>query len=543
MSAPVTGPDGGGGPTGSQAPTPAPAPGSQPYTNDQIKGYVTDQGWVDSTGAVTNPYAVYGEAVKYGVNEDQLDQAMGWESGTSANWIKSQGYNPLTAAAPPPAAPAPAPAPTPTSQPPEPAPSVTTQQAASSLMGVGSQDYMAQGQGAVNSAQSAAANVPTSSYQQGTSTQGQAAQTQWDESMSAAGRLNSMLDQNGALMQSAALRGKQQAARMGLGQSTMAAEAMQKAMIDSATPFATTDAQLYNQMQMANTSEANKWDTLDLDRMQNDRQYASQMGLEYDKLEQNAQQFADKMGLDWAGMQQAERMEVMKLAQQESQFTRAQGQDLTIAGMNFDIQDRRLSQEDRQFMQTMGMERDKLNTQISQFEKSIGMDRDKMSQQDKQYYDGLLLERDKLDQQADQFAKDWENKFSFETLAQENRIDLTKLDGDTKKDIAGIEAQYRTDIAGNENISQAWGLMVSEIGKINANPELSEAAKKTNISNALAQFSSFTNFWKKTSGGDMDVSDLLNFGMLPATTDPGAGADPVPTNGSLPGFNESTGGE
>lgn len=493
-------------------PTPTPP---TTYTNDDIKNYVNGQGWVDSTGAVTNPYAVYGEAQKYGVSADQLDQAMGWSSGTSNKWITDQGYDPLTGAK--------TPAPTPATQPAAPpmiggttstSGSNSTYDPAQSEMLNGWHDsYMQQGNSAVGQANAAAAAVPQSTYQTGTSTAGQAQQVAWDENMSTAGRLNSMLDSNSPLMRSAALRGKQAAGRMGLLNSTMAGEAMQKAMIDSAAPIAQTDAQLYSQQQLANMSEANKWDTLDLDRMQQDKQYAASNQLELQKLNQSAQQFAAKMGLDWAGMQQNERLEVMKLAQQESQFGRSQGQELTIAGMQFQMDDKRLSQQDRQFMQQLGMDQQKLNTQISQFEKQFGMDRDKMSMQDRQYYDGLKLEQAKLDQQGKQFQDEWSNRFSLATMEKDGKIELAQMDADNRVALAGIEATYRKDIASNENISQAWGTMVSQIGQIQNNPELEGPAKTAAIQNVMNSFQSFTAFWKKIQGGSIDVGDLLNFGV------------------------------
>lgn len=407
-------------------------------------------------------------------------------------------------------------------------------------MGYDNSAYLQAGNAAVGQANAAASAVPSSTYQTGSSTQGQASQVGWNEDMSSAGRLNSMLSSGSPLMQTAALQGRQMAARAGLMNSTMGSEAAQKAMIESATPFATTDAQLFQQQQLANMQEANKWNTLDLDRMQQDKQYASQNALAYDQLQVEAKQRAAEMGLNWAGMQASERMELMKLSQQESQFSRGQAQEMTLAGMEFDLQDRRLSQDDKQFLQTLDLQRSELDAQINQFEQKIGLDREQMSQQDRQYYDGLVLERDKLEQQAEQFEADWENRFSFEKLAQDNRIDLTKIDADTKKEIANIEAEYRKDIAANENISQAWGLMVSEIGKINANPDMDDAAKRTNIQNMLNQFSSFTTFWKKTSGGDMDVSDLLQFGMTggapttatsTATTGGGTGTNTSEGNG------------
>ena len=38
---------------------------------------------------------MYSNAQKYGIGADQLDSAMGWNAGTSNNWIQQNGLNPL----------------------------------------------------------------------------------------------------------------------------------------------------------------------------------------------------------------------------------------------------------------------------------------------------------------------------------------------------------------------------------------------------------------------------------------------------------------
>lgn len=81
--------------TGPQAPGAAPTQPGQ-YSSQQIRDYVTGNGWADaSTGAVTNPNAIYGAAQKYGVSADQLDQAGRWKSGTAGGWASANGLNPL----------------------------------------------------------------------------------------------------------------------------------------------------------------------------------------------------------------------------------------------------------------------------------------------------------------------------------------------------------------------------------------------------------------------------------------------------------------
>lgn len=115
-----------------------------------------------------------------------------------------------------------------------------------------------------------------------------------------------------------------------------------------------------------------------------------------------------------------------------------------------------------------------------------------------------------------------ENARQFDaTTAQ--RMDLAKLDVDSRKELANIEAQFKNQIQNNTNISQAWGTMMDTIQRIQNNPELSPEAKSTLIQNNLDAFKSFSSFWQKASGGAVDVSDLLNFGMPNAGGPPGSG--------------------
>lgn len=115
-----------------------------------------------------------------------------------------------------------------------------------------------------------------------------------------------------------------------------------------------------------------------------------------------------------------------------------------------------------------------------------------------------------------------ENARQFDTTTAQ-RMDLAKLDVDTRKELANIEATFKNQIQNNTNISQAWGTMMDTIQRIQNNPELSPEAKSTLIQNNLDAFKSFSSFWQKASGGAVDVSDLLNFGMPNAGGPPGSG--------------------
>ena len=71
------------------------------------------------------------------------------------------------------------------------------------------------------------------------------------------GRLNSIIDKNSALQQSAATRANEQMASRGLVNSSMAVGAGQKAVIDSALPIATSDAAAMQGVKSSNAQAAN----------------------------------------------------------------------------------------------------------------------------------------------------------------------------------------------------------------------------------------------------------------------------------------------
>ena len=483
---------------------------------DDIRKYAASNGYgPNAAGQFEVPddnaaHRIYSHAASQSYTGADLDGAFGWNPGTSDKWTAANGLKALSA---PPVPPAAKPATAPTVAPPAtaPAPAVVPSAASAPVESI-MQRVSKAAAGTVGAAPTPAPPGPGAQYKGVASSAGQGAQTAWNEDMSSAGRLNSMISSGSPLMQSAQTRGNQAAARRGLMGSSMGIEAAQKAMIDSAAPFATTDAGLYAQGARSNTEQANAWNARDLDRQQSDAQFGAKLG-------SDESQFGRTL---------------MENARQANLGSNTQ---LTIAGMNYDMDDRRLSQDDKQFMQGLGMEAKRLDVAIEQFAKEFGLsveqlavekgklsqqdrqfyegltlDKDKIAKQASQFYDGLALDKDKLAQQGRQFDTAEANRFSLEAMAAANRIDLANIDAANRKDLVAAEAKYKADIAGNENIANAWGSTMSQIGTIQNNPELDAAAKSTLIDNTVGGFNAFTEFWKKAGGGSVDVSDLLAFG-------------------------------
>lgn len=289
----------------------------------------------------------------------------------------------------------------------------------------------------------------------------------FDESKGTAGRVQQLTDVGGPLMAAARTRSKQASARLGLSNTSTAAQAGEQAVIETATPIAATDAQLYQNQQLANQSAQNQANIANA-------QIRGQVGIAGMNLGETARQFSGN------------------LLEQRRQF------------------DASLTQGDTQFAQNLQLQKDNLAAQREQFAQKLGLDvaqlqlnRDQLSQQDRQFLAELDQRNAQLAQQESQFTRD-----------QQNKVTLANLDAANRERLVQIEASYKTQIAGNENISRAWGTMMDSIAQIQNNADLDQAAKQTLIANTQAAFQSFANFWKKVSGGTADVSDLLNFGPV-----------------------------
>lgn len=301
----------------------------------------------------------------------------------------------------------------------------------------------------------------------GESAQASAVTGTFDESKSTAGRVNQITDFGGPLMTAARTRAAQRSVRSGLQNTSTAAQAGEQAVIETATPIAANDAQLYQNQQLANQSAQNQANIANA-------QIRGQVGIAGMNLGENARQFGTN------------------LLEQRRQF------------------DASLGQNDQQFAQNLQLQKDNLAAQREQFAQKLGLDvaqlqlnRDQLSQQDRQFLAELDQRNAQLAQQESQFQRD-----------QQSKITLANLDAQNRERLIQIEAGYKTEIAGNENISRAWGTMMDSINQIQNNADLDQAAKQTLIANTQASFQSFAAFWKKVSGGTADVSDLLNFGPV-----------------------------
>lgn len=300
----------------------------------------------------------------------------------------------------------------------------------------------------------------------------------FDESKGVAGRVASITGQASPLMQTARTRAAQTAQSRGLLNSTLAAQAGEQAVIETATPIANADANLFQQQNLTNQAAKNSAATQNA----NNALTAGVQGAQLD------------VSQDQAGK---------SLMEQARQFNTA------------------TSQRDQQFGVTSGQQQQQIDNQRAQASASLA---EGARQFDGSRTDNLAMFDRELGEKARQFG-----------LSQEQQMALAKMDVDTKLKMAEVEATYKNQIQGSANISNAWGTMMEGIAAIQTNPNLDEATKAALINNNLASFQSFSNFWRKATGGTTDISDLLSFQVAAAPPGSGgAGGAGGSTGGGIP---------
>lgn len=177
---------------------------------------------------------------------------------------------------------------------------------------------------------------------------------QYDESKGVAGRVDSIIGQDSALMQRAATRAKQDANKLGLRNSSMAVQAGQNAVLDAATPIATADASLYQNQMLKNQDALNQGNQFNAQMRTNvglegiktgelGRQFDATMGLQNKQFAENQRQFNANMGLQGRQLAENQRqfnttntLEKQKLTQQDAQFKADQQNKITLAKMDAD---------------------------------------------------------------------------------------------------------------------------------------------------------------------------------------------------------------
>lgn len=374
--------------------------------------------------------------------------------------------------------------------------------------------------------------APPSSYAAqaqaiGDSAQASAATGTFDESKGVAGRVQQLTNAGSPLMTAARTRAKRASAARGLLNSSLAGQAGEQAVIETATPIASGDAQLYQSQQLANQSAQNQvnlananiraqtgmaglqlgenarqfdtglaWDQdkFGTNLVEQRRQFDQTMGLEGRKLDQNQSQFQAQLGQQ--DRQFAENLQLQRdnLAAQREQFAQKLGLDVA----QLDLAKNQLSQQDRQFLADLDQKQQQLAQQAAQFSSNLleqrrqfdttaGMEGQKLSQQDAQFKQNLEMQRSQLDAQREQFAQslgmDKEKlQLSRDQLSQQDKQFLAELD-QRDKQLAQQESQFTRDMQNKVTLANLDAANREKLIQIEAGYK-QEIAGNENISRA-----------------------------------------------------------
>ena len=283
------------------------------------------------------------------------------------------------------------------------------------------------------------------------------------------GRLNSIIDKNSALQQSAATRANEQMASRGLVNSSMAVGAGQKAVIDSALPIATSDAAAMQGVKSSNAQAANAASALGATGAQQQqaitRQGEVQAGLQ------------ESQGKIQAGLQEGQGIIQSRLQQERGEIeTALQTAD---AASKVDLQ-ARAAVIDKELQELKGAQESTLSAQNAD--------------------------------QAQAAAK----------LAGEielsNQTELKKLDGELDIKLETLKGNYQALITSTQSAANMYAQTSSSISAILAAPKLSMSSKQQIISQEIDLLQN--GLQTIGNANNVDFGNLLTFTNTGAPTAP-----------------------
>jgi len=283
------------------------------------------------------------------------------------------------------------------------------------------------------------------------------------------GRLNSIIDKNSALQQSAATRANEQMASRGLVNSSMAVGAGQKAVIDSALPIATSDAAAMQGVKSSNAQAANAASALGATGAQQQqaitRQGEVQAGLQ------------ESQGKIQASLQEGQGIIQSRLQQERGEIeTALQTAD---AASKVDLQ-ARAAVIDKELQELKGAQESTLSAQNAD--------------------------------QAQAAAK----------LAGEielsNQTELKKLDGELDIKLETLKGNYQALITSTQSAANMYAQTSSSISAILAAPKLSMSSKQQIISQEIDLLQN--GLQTIGNANNVDFGNLLTFTNTGAPTAP-----------------------
>ena len=283
-------------------------------------------------------------------------------------------------------------------------------------------------------------------------------------------QLNTILDPNSPLMRSARTRGLQAANRRGLLNSSIAAQAAEQAMIDSALPIAQQDAATYSQAALQNQDALNRAALQD-----------ASLGTNVDIFnvgEANTTARFNAEAANRAGLQDAQ------IASQVSMFN--VGEDNQTARFNADAANRAALQDAQLATQTSQFNASEQNTAIQNF---LNREQQRFLQDDQQAFQSAENAADRVLQSM--LSKD---RIAFEEWSQTNAQDWNANQNVLQREFD----KYRVDAQTSATVMYST---MEAIAQIYADPNLTAQSKQAAISNVMNMANGMPAFLSRLTKG------------------------------------------
>ena len=340
------------------------------------------------------------------------------------------------------------------------------------------------------------------------------------------GRIGGLINADAPLMQIAKTTGEQEAARRGLGSSTMAVGAAQDALYRAATPIAGADAASYNQFALSNQGAENVASSENATMQQQAgilnaqaRTAASQFGAASQNTAalQNARQSTDVSLQNMAAANQAERDKFA--AEQQTALANAQAATRASEfGAQYTNEMQRLAAEqgfditrmDKQAAITLGQMSAQQQNEVAKMALAQGYNLQSMSAQQ---VNTLAAIDAKFNTDAKLAALDEKTKLAVQAAMYVGETAMQTLKGDQAKLLADTEATYRNQIQSSDSAAKFYTAIVGAMttsqtatGTTDAQKSAAATYYNTALRNGLAVISG------AGGGSSTDLTSLLNFG-------------------------------
>lgn len=216
---------------------------------------------------------------------------------------------------------------------------------------------------------------------------------------------NQLVSQDSPMMQQAAATGQRQAARRGLGNSSMAAGMAQVAQATVAVPLA---------QQMASQSQNQS----QYDRSQTETEREAQVGEGFtqQQITNQAEQYARSQTEAERAALAGEGFTQQQISNQAQQFGQSLAEQQRAAQAQEGLSQQQITNQEKQFGQSLEEQKrasqvseqqgqQQINNQASQFTQSLSQQQKESAQQNQQFQQNLDLQNRQLREQSEQFAQ------------------------------------------------------------------------------------------------------------------------------------------